>query len=149
MIFTCKMRSRAALHLPCVSLKIIAHLRTFGSQSDSSIQQPRSILCYNILNMKSLMISCMPNLNQSCGIYFEFGREQVLWITTKLSVRIVIYGLKYGTQTFIVLMVSLVFIDSCDHYKLLLCFKVIHGDVEDQFLFKTSSPVVKLQLLLF
>ncbi len=59
------------------------------------------------------------------------------------------YGLKYGTQTFIVLMVSLVFIDSCDHYKLLLCLKVIHGDVEDQFLFKTSSPVVKLQLLLF
>ncbi len=28
----------------CVSLKIIAHLRTFVSQSDSSIQRPRSII---------------------------------------------------------------------------------------------------------
>ncbi len=28
---------------PCVSLKIIAHLRTFDSQSDSSIQRPHSI----------------------------------------------------------------------------------------------------------
>ncbi len=28
---------------PCVSLKIITHLRTFVSQSDSSIQRPRSI----------------------------------------------------------------------------------------------------------
>ncbi len=31
------------LRSPCVSLKIIAHLRTFVSQSDSSIQRPRSI----------------------------------------------------------------------------------------------------------
>ncbi len=33
---------------PCVSLKIITHLRTFISQSDSCIQQPRSInICNN------------------------------------------------------------------------------------------------------
>ncbi len=31
------------LRSPCVSLKIIAHLRMFDSQSDSSIQRPRSI----------------------------------------------------------------------------------------------------------
>ncbi len=34
------------LRSPCVSLKIIAHLRTFFSQSDSSIQRPRSINCF-------------------------------------------------------------------------------------------------------
>ncbi len=33
---------------PCVSLKIIAHLRTFDSQSDSSIQRPRSIMPNNL-----------------------------------------------------------------------------------------------------
>ncbi len=32
------------LRSPCISLKIIAHLRTFDSQSDSSIQQPHSII---------------------------------------------------------------------------------------------------------
>jgi len=32
----------------CVSLKITAHLRTFVSQSDSSIQQPRSIHFVNV-----------------------------------------------------------------------------------------------------
>ncbi len=34
------------LRSPCVSLKIIAHLRTFVSQSDSSIQWPHSINIY-------------------------------------------------------------------------------------------------------
>ncbi len=33
---------------PCVSLKIIAHLRTFDSQSDSSIQRPHSIMPNNL-----------------------------------------------------------------------------------------------------
>ncbi len=36
------------LRSPCLSLKIIAHLRMFVSQSDSSIQRPRSISNYNV-----------------------------------------------------------------------------------------------------
>ncbi len=35
------------LSSPCVSLKIIAHLRAFVRQSDSSIQRPRSIRAYS------------------------------------------------------------------------------------------------------
>ncbi len=37
------------MRLPCVSLKIIAHLRTLVSQSDSSFQQPCSINQHNIM----------------------------------------------------------------------------------------------------
>ncbi len=44
--------SRLEIHSPCVSLKIIPHLRTFFSQSDSSIQRPRSIMC-DALHKKS------------------------------------------------------------------------------------------------
>ncbi len=34
----------------CISLKIITHHRTFVSQSDSSIQRPRSISCFNVFS---------------------------------------------------------------------------------------------------
>ncbi len=42
MIWTCN--AVLGTTFACVSLKIIAHLRTFDSQSDSSIQRPRSII---------------------------------------------------------------------------------------------------------
>ncbi len=57
MIWSCNaVKTCLELRLLCVSLMIIAHLRTFVSQSDSSIQRPRSIKLINALNSHSIFI---------------------------------------------------------------------------------------------
>ncbi len=64
------------LRSPCVSLKIVAHLRTFDSQSDSSIQRPHSIILYMAwIILKEYIILATNSLRRLCFFFFQISHD--------------------------------------------------------------------------
>ncbi len=90
----------------CVSLKIIAHLRTFVNQSDSSIQQPHSINIYYAHYLSKFVVGKINVFD-----FLQFIKAAFIWSKVLKNINIVTsqYKLIFFILIYLFLMAKLNF----------------------------------------